>query len=169
MKKLIKYSLIFIGILLAIGVIGAALGLGDEEEAKDIESDESPEVSDTWKNKIEEIANSSDVVADKYYSIEKYMMDYEADESEVKQFADDIIADYESGSYLSEKDNHERMLTNIFKSYIVERNADGSMKDFAFDYHQNLKYVYRGVDASDSDEVKSNEGQMDKALVELNK
>jgi len=41
------------------------------------------------------------------------------------------------------------------------------MKDFAFDYLQNMKYTYRGADTVDSESVKSNEEQMNKALKEI--
>lgn len=89
-------------------------------------------------------------------------------DAEVKQFTSDIIDDYKSRKYLSELTNHERMLTNIFKSYIVsEKSKDQATIDFAFDYFQNMKYTYRGVDAVYSDAVKANEGQMDKALKQI--
>ena len=63
------------------------------------------------------------------------------------------------------------MLENIFKSQVVEQFYDGDepMKEFAFDFWQNSKYVYRGVDTPDSAAVKSNEEQMDKALAEMGK
>lgn len=122
-----------------------------------------------WQTKIKEIANNSDTAADKYYAVEKFMMEYreKVTDDEVEQFKNDIINDYKSGTYLSEPNNHERMLTNIFKSYIIERKTDGNIKDFAFDYQQNLKYVYRGVDTVDSEAVKSNEHQMNKALEQI--
>lgn len=124
-----------------------------------------------WKSKIKEIAENDDKPADKYYAVEKLMMEYKTkfNKDEIEKFKNDIINDYKSGNYLSELDNHERMLTNIFKSYIVERNSEGAVKDFAFDYHQNLKYTYRGVDTVNSSAVKSNERQMDKALKEMGK
>lgn len=123
-----------------------------------------------WKSEINKIASNSDAVADKYNAIEAYMMSYRdrITDAEVKQFTSDIIDDYKSRKYLSELTNHERMLTNIFKSYIVsEKSKDQATIDFAFDYFQNMKYTYRGVDAVYSDAVKANEGQMDKALKQI--
>lgn len=137
---------------------------------KSVKEQLNKEVAD-WKSKIKEIAENDDKPADKYYAVEKLMMEYKTkfNKDEIEQFKSDIINDYKSRDYLSELNNHERMLTNIFKSYIVERNSEGAVKDFAFDYHQNLKYTYRGVDAVDSSAVKSNERQMDKALKEMGK
>jgi hypothetical protein len=55
--------------------------------------------------------------------------------------------------------NNEYMLTNIFKSAVVESSYDARemmpIDDFAFDFWQNTKYTYRGVDSLDSDAVKS--------------
>lgn len=41
------------------------------------------------------------------------------------------------------------MLTNIFKSTVVEQNYAGGepIKEFAFEFYQNTKYTYRGADA----------------------
>ena len=121
----------------------------------------------TWEEEINEIANNNDPANEKFYTLEKYMMNYQANDEEVKKFKNDIINNYKSGKYLSEIENHARMLTNIFKSYIVEKNSDGALADFAFDYHQNLKYTYRGADEVDSEAVKANEDQMNKALREI--
>lgn len=122
-----------------------------------------------WNEEITAIATSTDTTADKFNTLEKFMMDYRnsVKSEEITAFEYDIITDYKSGTYLNELENHERMLTNIFKSYIVEQNADGALKDFAFDYFQNLKYTYRGADTVDSEAVKANEAQMDKALQEI--
>ncbi|MFC7685237.1 hypothetical protein [Ureibacillus sp. GCM10028918] len=122
---------------------------------------------DNWARKIYEIASNEEVASDKFYELEQYLLEYEASEEEVDQFKTDIVEDYQSGTYLDEIDNHDRMLTNIFKSYFVEKNNEGAIKEFAFDYNQNLKYAYRGVDSPDSDAVKSNEAQMDKVLAEI--
>ncbi|MED0662172.1 hypothetical protein [Geobacillus thermodenitrificans] len=141
-----------------------------KEEPTKEQTNENEEAA-VWKLKIKEIAENDDKPSDKYYAVEKLMMEYKTkfNKNEIEQFKNDIINDYKSGDYLSELDNHERMLTNIFKSYIVEQNSEGAVKDFAFDYHQNLKYTYRGVDTVDSSAVKSNERQMDKALKEIGK
>lgn len=142
-----------------------------KEEAKASESviEDIQEKVETpvWVTKINELAHNSDGVADKFYALEKFMMDYEASKEEVEQFSKDIIVDYQSGTYLSEIDNHERMLTNIFKSYIVDQQAEEPMKELAFDYHQIMKYTYRGAETIDSDFVKENEYQIEKSLKKL--
>ncbi len=95
------------------------------------------------------------------------MMEYEASEDEVNEFKQNILSSYKDKIYLSNIENHEKMLTNIFQSYIVEQNSEGEWKDFAFDFFQNSKYTYRGVDAVDSESVKSNEEQMNKVVNNL--
>lgn len=122
------------------------------------------DVDSNWQEQISTIANNSDLAKDKFYALELYMMNYVTTPELVEQFKVEIVEDYKSGTYLSELENHQRMLSNIFKSYIVEQNSEGAIKDFAFDYFQNLKYTYRGVDTIDSAAVKSNEDQMNKAL-----
>lgn len=91
----------------------------------------------------------------------------EVSKKELNKFQKDIISDYKSGSYLSELDNHERMLSNMFKAVQVEKQTSGAIKNFAFDYYQNLKYAYRGVDLPGSEPVLANETQMNKALSEM--
>lgn len=115
-----------------------------------------------WKKEIKEISKSGDVESDKYNALEMFLVTYEATEDETKQFAKDIVKDYKSGKYLEGTDYEK--LVKIFKSYVVQKNANGSVKEFAFDYFQNQKYVYRGVDQPDSSAVQSNERQMNKAL-----
>lgn len=135
------------------------------DETKSSSTENSNDVS--WTDKITSLATNSDPASDKFYALEKMLMEYDATDDEVKEFSNDIINDYKSGNYLSELENHERMLTNIFKSYYVEKNSEGALKDFAFDYLQNMKYTYRGAESVDSDSVKSNEEQMNKALKEI--
>lgn len=135
-----------------------------EEEKKAAEQ----AAANSWEAKIAELATNADRPADKFYALETYMMDYSYSAKEVEQFKADIIADYTSGTYLSDITNDERMLTNIFKGYIVEKgSSNAAVKDFAFDYFQNMKYTYRGVDAVDSDAVKANESQMNRALSQM--
>lgn len=125
-----------------------------------------PKVSEEvqWQEEITKLASNADSPADKFYALEKLLMEYKATNAEVKEFSTYIVDDYKSGSYLSGIDNHERMLSNIFKSYYVEKNSEGALKDFASDYFQNMKYTYRGVDTVDSEAVKSNEEQMNEAI-----
>ena len=174
MKKLIFSA----ALVLSLGLAGCSEEKNETPEPiKEVENvedntinKEEPTIVEnkiSWTEQISSLATNEDAASDKFYAIEKLMMEYEATTEDVEQFKSDIMNDYKSGTYLSELDNHERMLANIFKSYIVERNSEGAWKDFAFDYHQNLKYTYRGVDAIDSDSVKSNESQMDKAIAKM--
>ncbi|TQR28765.1 hypothetical protein C7Y47_20300 [Lysinibacillus sphaericus] len=163
-------KLIFSGAL----VLSLGLAACSEEAEKPIPKNQTIEkptpkvsVEMKWQDEITKLASNSDSASDKFYALEKLLMDYKATEAEVKKFSTYIIDDYKSGNYLSDIGNHERMLSNIFKSYYVEKNSEGALKDFAFDYFQNMKYTYRGADTVDSEAVKSNEEQMNKALKEI--
>lgn len=167
--------------LLWIGALSALLltACGDEkkEEPKPkfektadttINDSEPVEEKKTWTESFEEIINSSDAPSDKFYSLETVMMDAEVSEDDVKSFKQEILSAYKEKRYLSNPTDDEIMLNLIFKSYIVEQNAENEWKDFAFDFHQNVKYVYRGAETPESDSVKSNEEQMDKIINKLN-
>ncbi|MBU5252400.1 hypothetical protein KQI46_10760 [Lysinibacillus capsici] len=139
-----------------------------ETQAKNKTEEKTNEVvTPKWQIEISKLVTNTDSATDKFYSLEKFFIKYDVAQEEVEQFSKEIVSDYKSGTYLSEIENHERMLTNILKSYYVEKNSSGAIKDFAFDYLQNMKYTYRGVDTVDSDSVKSNEEQMNKALKEI--
>lgn len=137
-----------------------------KDEAEKATKDKAQNSSE-WLITIEGIAQNNDGVADKFYSLEKYMMGYEPSKDEVNTFKENILTLYKNGSYLATPTENVTMLTLIFQSYIVEQNSNKEWKDFAFDFHQNVKYVYRGVDAPNSDAVKANERQMDKVINKL--
>lgn len=169
MKKLV-YS-----VALASALLLAACS-DDEatpEKSEPIEAvDEKEEVevveeTKTWNESLDEIINSSDAPSDKFYALEKVMMDAEVDEADVESFKQDILTAYKGKTYLADPTNDSVMLNHIFKSYIVEQNETDAWKDFAFDFHQNVKYVYRGVDGPESEAVKANESQMDKVINNL--
>lgn len=157
-----------------VGALSALLLTACGEAEKPIPKNETieyptPKVSEEvqWQEEITKLASNSDSATDKFYALEKLLIDYEASNTEIKEFSTYIVDDYKSGNYLSEIDNHDRMLSNIFKSYYVEKNSEGALKDFAFDYFQNMKYTYRGADTVDSEAVKSNEEQMNEAIKQI--
>lgn len=123
----------------------------------------------TWETALNEIITNSDGPADKFYAVEELVMitKIPVTDEEIANFQAELLGTYKNKTYLADPFNDEVMINLIFKSLVVERNVSGAWKDFAFDYYQNVKYVYRGVDAVDSDAVLSNERQMDKALDKL--
>lgn len=167
-------KLIFSATLVSAIILGAC---SDEEatpeKSEPIEAiDEKEEVevveeTKPWNESLEEIINSSDAPSDKFYALEKVMMDAEVTEAEVESFKQEILTAYIEKTYLADPTNDSLMLNYIFKSYIVEQNETDAWKDFAFDFHQNVKYVYRGVDGPESEAVKANEVQMDKVINNL--
>ncbi|MFD5260691.1 hypothetical protein ACFWJC_07730 [Bacillus wiedmannii] len=123
-----------------------------------------------WEEKVKEVSSGSGTTTEKFDEISKYAHDYKPSQDEIKQFGDDIIKEYKNKNYIKDVANHEYMLTNIFKSQIVDKNAsDKNLKDFAFDFWQNSKYNYRGVENATSSATQANERQMDKSLNKMNK
>ncbi|MCQ6288796.1 hypothetical protein NPM03_29260 [Bacillus cereus] len=126
--------------------------------------------SSQWKSKITEIASSNKTPNEKFDEISRYAHSYKPTKDEIKTFGDEIIKEYTNKIYIKDVSNHEYMLTNIFKSEVVERNAsEKPLKDFAFDFWQNSKYNYRGVETVTSSATQANERQMEKALSKMNK
>lgn len=123
----------------------------------------------SWESAVKQIAQSDTSSTQKADASEVLARDYKPSADELKDFESQIVEEYNAGNYLAQIDDSEYMLTNIFKATVVERNhTDGEpIKEFAFDFYQNTKYTYRGADAVDSDSVKSNESQMDKALANI--
>ncbi|MEK3955352.1 membrane lipoprotein lipid attachment site-containing protein [Psychrobacillus sp. FSL K6-1464] len=162
-------------LLFTLSLVFLLTACGEEEEkvvVKEPVVEEVPtEEVATWQDKVTEIASSDGTTGEKFDAISLYAMDYPVTEEEMNTFVEDIIKEYQAGNYLADLENHEYMITNLFKSQAVDEffNEDdiNAKQSFAFDFWQNSKYTYRGVDAVDSEEVKFNENQMDKWLLEL--
>lgn len=170
-KKTFKFGgLILLATSLTLAGCGVEEEVNNKKETQQVtktnESEEKNNSKETekvnWKKEIKKISNSDDSESDKFSALEKFLVAYEASEKETKNFSKDIVEDYKGGKYLEGADYEK--LVKIFKSYVVQKNANGYVKEFAFDYFQNQKYVYRGVDEPGSSAVQSNERQMDKAL-----
>lgn len=117
----------------------------------------------SWQDAIKNFIADNSTTSERFDELTTYVQDY-TNTSEVDLFANEIISAYEKGEYLSDVTNDDYMMTMIFKSAIVEKfTEDANIKSFAWDFYQNMKYTYRG-EATDSDDVKANEEQMNKAL-----
>ncbi|MUG25403.1 hypothetical protein GNQ08_23840 [Paenibacillus macerans] len=125
---------------------------------------EAPKVD--WAAEIKKIAESDGSATEKADSVEKMARDYKPTSDELTEFQTRIVDEFINGKYLKDSENAEYMLTNLFQSVVVERQADESqgMKKYAQDFYQNTKYVFRGAETPDSDAVKANEEQMTKAI-----
>ncbi|HLO12307.1 MAG TPA: hypothetical protein VK190_08755, partial [Pseudoneobacillus sp.] len=90
---------------------------------------------------------------------------------EIQKFEDYIMEEFTKKRYLSDIKNHEYMLSNIFKSMVVENYYDDQKQlpidKFAYDFFQNTNHTYRGAFTVDSEEVKLNEQQMNKSLSKI--
>ncbi|MEG0362170.1 MAG: hypothetical protein RR602_11100 [Longicatena sp.] len=121
-----------------------------------------------WKNKVKEITSMDGTPTDKYYTVMLYAKDYPVTEDEIKEFEKYIVTEYQNKNYIADINNAEYMISNIFRANVINHfygDVKSPINDFAFDFYQNTKYTYRGADSPDSDAVKANEVQMDKALI----
>jgi hypothetical protein len=140
------------------------------EDSK-VEQEPVEEVTVSWEDKVKEIAASTGTETEKFDQVSSFAMNYKSSKEEITEFEEFIIKEYKEGRYISDLKNNEYMLGNIFKSQVVEQSyQEGEpMKDFAFDFLQNSKYTYRGVDTATSESTLSNQEQMDKKLSEMGK
>lgn len=123
-----------------------------------------------WESKIDKIAQSKDSPTGKYDQVMILAKDYTPTKKEVEKFAVYIITEYQSKQYSADITNDEYMLKNIFRANVINNyigKVNTPLNDFAFDFYQNTKYLYRGVDTVDSAAVRANERQMDKALAKM--
>lgn len=171
--------------LLAFIVLGGIIGTGSKEDksnkkevvSKNVEintnkgrkekKEKEPEKI-SWNEQIKEIATSEKSKTEKFDAVMAINSTYKPTETEISLFIEDITSEFKNNTYLSNIENDEYMLTNAFKSRAINKFYDDSlqkpMDKFAFDFWQNTKYVYRGVDAVDSEAVLLNEEQMRKSL-----
>lgn len=135
----------------------------------DTDTESKPVEPVSWQDKVKEVAASKGTETEKFDEISLYANEYVSTEEEVKEFEQYIIKEYKDRKYIMDISNHEYMLGNIFKAQVVEQyyNDGEPMKDFAFDFFQNSKYNYRGVESMTSESTLSNEEQMNEALQEL--
>ncbi|MDA1823915.1 hypothetical protein [Bacillus cereus group sp. BY2-1LC] len=170
MKKFFKFGCLGIVAIFTILVVIMIIDIATDEPKSKDKPKETATTTAKWDEKIKEVASSDKNPNEKFDEISKYAHDYKPSKDEVKQFGDDIIKEYKDKNYIKDVANHEYMLTNIFKSQVVDKNAsDKPLKDFAFDFWQNSKYNYRGVENATSSATQANERQMDKALNKMNK
>lgn len=170
MKKAFKFGCFGVIALFAIVIIALIIDISNDDPKEKSKPKETVAVTAKWEEKVKEIASSDKSTTEKFDEISKYAKDYKPSKDEVKQFGDEIIKEYKDKNYIKDVSNHEYMLKNLFKSQIVDKNAsDKSLKDFAFDFWQNSKYNYRGVENATSSATQANERQMDKALNKMNK
>ncbi len=171
-----------LGFIIIIGIIIGACNDGDNEKKdKKTSIPKTAEVKTETKHKAEEVATLPDDIkkiatsdkteTEKFDEVTVKARNYKPTSDELNEFENYIVNEYKNGTYLIDIKNHEYMLTNIFKATVVERQHDDKdqqpIDNFAFDFLQNTKYTYRGVDAVDSEAVKSNEEQMNKALSKM--
>jgi len=124
----------------------------------------------TWQGKVKEVASFNSTPSKKFDTIEAYAKKYPATKAEIKEFEDYIVAEYKNKKYLADVQNNEYMLGNIFKAYVVNRyygEEETPINDFVFGFYQNSNYTFKGLESINSNAIKYNERQMDKALTAI--
>lgn len=116
--------------------------------------------------------NSGESASTKYQLISEYAYKYKPSKKQLNAFTQYIINDYKNGTYLNRADEDKYMLTNIFKALLVERyyadnTGSNPYAEFAFDFMQNTRDVYRGNQVVGDQVTQANERQMDKSLAEM--
>ncbi len=179
--KMLKFTGISI-IILCLCALGASEFLPEstivsqEESPKKEKHEEKPVAKveptedTTWQDKVKEVASLNSTPPKKFNTIEAYAKNYPATKAEIKEFEDDIVAEYKNKKYLADVQNDEYMLGNIFKAYVVNRYygaEETPINDFVFGFYQNSNYTFRGLESTNSNAIKYNERQMDKALTAI--
>lgn len=127
-----------------------------------------PAESADWEKEISGIIATGGSKTEKADAVEALAKKYEPQNEELFDYFQYMVGELPDRKYLAQIDDDEYMLTNIFKSVLVEKHAENDhLKDFAFDFYQNTKYTYRGADTVDSESVLSNEKQMADALSQI--
>lgn len=167
-----RNSSIIIAISLVLFIVGATNSGTKNTKSADskpaAQTEKKKEIS--WKEEINKIAKLNGSPTEKYDAVMIFAKDYQTNEKEVKGFTKEILKEYKTKKYDADITNDQYMLTNIFKANVINRyigKVNTPQNDFAFDFYQNTKYLYRGVDKTGSDAVRANERQMEKALKSL--
>ncbi|MGE7929254.1 hypothetical protein [Lysinibacillus xylanilyticus] len=178
--KMLKFTGISI-IILCLSALGANEFLPESYKVSQVESpnekhEEKPvakveSTEDvTWLEKVKEVASLNSTPQKKFDTIEAYAKKYPVTKAEIKEFEDYIVAEYKNKKYLADVQNNEYMLANIFKAYVVNRyygEEETPINDFVFGFYQNSNYTFKGLESINSNAIKHNERQMDKALTAI--
>jgi hypothetical protein len=127
-----------------------------------------------WQTVVKEIAANGDTSkTEKADAVAIIAKNYQLTQTEAFEFAHFMIDELAKDNYLADPENDEYMLSSIFRAVAVEHLIDDAeqlpLDAFAFDFLQNVKYVYRGVETPESESVQANERQMQKSAIEIQK
>lgn len=172
-KKKYRGGIITI-VALILFIVGATIGInkdGDKTTVKTIKETKTDNI--TWKEKVKKVALTKGSTTEKYDEIMTFAKSYQPTKTEITTFTNNIVKEYKDKKYIMDLSNHEYMLGNMFKAEMIEKYYDDSKQKpidkFAYDFLQNSKYNYRGVENMTSDATLANEKQMDKTLAEMGK
>lgn len=174
--KMLKFTGISIVIFILCFIAVGENGLNNAETPKKEKQEEKPvakiETSDdvTWQDKVQEIAALNNTPTEKFDTIVAYAKKYPSTKAEIKEFENYIIGEYKNKKYLADIKDETYLLSNIFKAYVINRyygDEETPINDFVYGFYQNSNNVLRGIESSNSNTIKYNERQMDKALAAI--
>lgn len=167
--KLLKFTgisiVIFILSFIAVGELGHNKKQEEKPVAKIVTS-----YDVTWQDKVKEVASLNKTPTEKFETIIAYAKKYPSTKAEIKEFESYIIAEYKNKKYLADIKDETYLLSNIFKAYVINRHYGDEeipINDFVYGFYQNSNNVLRGIESSNSNTIKYNERQMDKALAAI--
>ena len=121
-----------------------------------------------WAARVAEIAASDTSPTEKHDAVIWLSDEFVMDEAAIAQQLEYIVGEFRSGDYITRLTEEEYAVTNMFIALTLEQSAsDPEVAGLAFDFFQNTKYVYRGVDAPGSEPVLANERQIEAAIASL--
>lgn len=173
--KMLKFTgisiVIFILCFIAVGELDLIMLklLKREARRKPVEKIETSD-DVTWQDKVKEIAGLNNTPTEKFDTIVAYAKKYPSTKAEIKEFENYIIAEYKNKKYLADIKDETYLLSNIFKAYVINRyygDEETPINDFVYGFYQNSNNVLRGIESSNSNTIKYNERQMDKALAAI--
>lgn len=122
-----------------------------------------------WQTDIQSLAKGSGSKRDKFYELTATTNTYTFPESDVETFKNDLYESFVDNSYLSQAKD-EAALTRIFKAQVVyeaydaKKKENDPMRQAAFDYWANAKFVYIGDKKPTDKLITKNAGSIKKNL-----
>lgn len=116
-----------------------------------------------WKERLEIISKKKLTKTEKFNETMMLTKNVYLTSEELSKYTSYLLQEHHNDSYIDKISDEEYALKNIFISYLVSENANlRSVDAFAFDFHQNSKYIYREVDTATSHDTIENARQLNK-------
>lgn len=127
--------------------------------------------SASWEQEIEAIVNSDSSKFEKADQAERLANEYPLDRVAALDLAQSLADEFTSGTHITRTlQDEEYALRSIFLARSVDKALDDSEQlpadDFAFDFKQTTRDLYRGTEEPGSQFISANEDQIKRAIAE---